>query len=103
MTKLHYRVIYRNGDRIAIPIGDFYRTEAGKFVFEYCDDPKHEFPGFDRSQKRYESDVLWNQISFRIPNVIRNQNPKVPPEELILLTEGKLVTDHFEFAMVNEG
>jgi hypothetical protein len=102
MKKLHYKVIYRNGDRLAVPIADFFRTEDGKFIFEYLDDPKFEFPGFDKSHKHYENDSLWNQISFRVPNVLRNQHPGTPPEELLKLTEGKIVTDHFEFAYIED-
>lgn len=100
MNTLHYKVLYRNGDRVAVEIADFYRTSDGKFVFEYVDNPKYEFPGLEFGKKRYENDHLWEQISFRVPNNIRNQNPSTTPEELLILTEGKLITDHFEFKMV---
>ncbi len=99
MEILHYKVIYRNGDRIPVLIADFYRNHDGSFVFEYCDQPKYEFPGFDFTKKRHVSDHLWEQISFRVPNNTRNQFPDVAPEELLKYTEGKLVTDHFEFQM----
>ena len=95
--KLHYEVIYRNGDRNAVKIADFFRTESGKFIFEYCENPKHEFPGFSSAQKKYESDSLWEQISFRIPNDIRKQYPDRPAEALLKETDGRLITDHFEF------
>jgi len=97
MTPLAYRVIYRNGDRIPVHIADFLRTQEGRFLFEYVDNPRYAFPGFDVSLKRFESAHLWEQISFRIPNNLRNQHPSKAPEELLELTEGKLVTDHFEF------
>jgi len=97
MNTWHYKVIYRNGDRIAVEIADFYRTDSGEFVFEYVDNPKYEFPGFDKSKKRYESQQIWEQISFRVPNSVRNQFPDTPLEELLRKTGGKLVTDNFEF------
>ena len=103
MKPLHYKVIYRNGDRIPVDTADFRRSENGKFTFEYVDNPKHPFPGFDAVNKLYESDTLWEQISFRIPNNIRNQHLGTPVEELLTLTEGKLVTDHFEFQAVPVG
>ena len=101
MNALHYKVIYRNGDRVPVEIADFYRNADGIFVFEYVDNPKYEFPGFDIEKKKNEGDHLWEQISFRIPNNIRNQHPNTPPEELLSLTEGKLVTDHFEFQLIS--
>lgn len=100
MNTLHYKVIYRNGDKTPVEIADFYRESSGGFVFEYKDQPRYEFPGFNASTKNYNSDYLWEQISFRVPNNIRNQFPNVPPEELLKETGGKLVTDHFEFQLV---
>ena len=100
MNTLHYKVIYRNGDNIPVKIADFYRESDGTFIFEYKDQPKYEFPGFDVSEKEYKSDYLWEQISFRVPNSIRNQFPNLPTEELLKETGGKLVTDHFEFQLV---
>ena len=100
MNALHYKVIYRNGDKIAVEIADFYRKSDGTFLFEYKEEPKYEFPGFNLSQKKYESDHLWEQISFRVPNNIRNQFPDISPEESLKETGGKLVTDHFEFQFV---
>ncbi len=100
---LHYKVIYRNGDRLAVDIADLYRTEEGKFIFEYVNNPKYEFPGFDKSKSRYENDYLWEHISFRVPNNVRNLYPLTPAEELLKETEGKLVTDHFEFQLANSG
>jgi len=100
METLRYKVIYRNGDRIPVHIADLYRDGSGAFVFEYQDNPKREFPGFEVAKKRYESDRLWEQIAFRVPNSVRNQFPGVAVEELIARTEGKLVTDHFEFQRV---
>ncbi len=100
MTPLHYKVIYKNGDRIPVEIADLYRTGEGLFVFEYRQDPKYEFPGFDKLKQKYENDHLWEQIAFRVPNNVRNQNPQTPPEELLKETEGKLVTDHFESQLV---
>ena len=100
MNTLRYKVIYRNGGKIPAEIADFYRENSGDFVFEYRDKPKYEFPGFDLSTKRYNSDHLWEQISFRVPNNIRNQFPNVPLEELLKETGGKLVTDHFEFQFI---
>ena len=64
MNTLHYKVIYRNGDKIPVEIANFYRNNDGKFMFEYCNQPKYEFPGFDKSTKKYNSDHLWEQISF---------------------------------------
>lgn len=101
MNVLHYKVIYRNGDKIPVEIADFYRTDSGGFVFEYVDEPKYEFPGFDKSTKKYESDQLWEQVSFRVPNNMRGQFPGVPFEELLQKTGGKLATDNFEFRLVN--
>ena len=94
---LHYKVIYRNGDRIPVEIADFWRTETGEFVFAYLENAKYEFPGFDKANPIYKSNSLWEQISFRIPVALRTQFPNTPPEELLKNTEGKLVTDHFEF------
>ena len=99
MNPLHYIVFYRNRDKT--PIADLYKTDDGKFIFEYVENPKYEFPGFDKSRRKYENDHLWEQITFRVPNNIRNQNPGVPVEELLKKTEGKLVTDHFEFQVAN--
>lgn len=99
MITLHYKVIYRNGDRIPVEIANFYRIDD-KFVFEYVENPKYEFPGFNVSKKKYENDSLWEQITFRVPNNIRNQHPGEPIEELLKETEGKLITDHFEFQLV---
>ena len=77
----HYKIIYRKGaDRVALEIADFYRTENGKFIFEYKENPAYEFPGFDVSHKKYENDVLWEQILFRVPNHIRNIYANIPPE-----------------------
>ena len=101
MNAIHYKVIYRNGGNIPIEIADFYRNDSGGFVFEYIDEPKHEFPGFSKSEKKYESSQLWEQISFRIPNNIRGQFPNVPLEELLQKTSGKLATDNLEFRLVN--
>lgn len=100
MKPLHYKVIYRNGDRVPVEIADFYRTSEGKYVFEYVENAQYEFPGFDISNRRYENDHLWEQITFRVPNNIRNQYPNISPEELLRETGGKLVTDHFEFQQV---
>ena len=97
VEKLCYKVIYRNGDRVPVEIAELCRTEEGRFVFEYYNEPKYEFPGFDRNRKRYENNTLWGSIAFRVPNVVRNQYPNVTPEELLEKTEGRLVTDHFEF------
>lgn len=102
MKPLHYKVIYRNGDRIPVEIADLYRTKEGGFVFEYVKSPKYEFPGFYISKNKFTNDTLWEQISFRVPNNIRNTNPGIPPEELLSLTNGKLVTDHFEFQLMQE-
>lgn len=99
MNSIHYKVVYRNGDRIPIEIADFYKTAENRFVFEYVENPKYEFPGFDVSTRRHESDHLWEQISFRVPNDVRNRNQGIPAEELLKETEGKLVTDHFEFQL----
>ena len=101
MNILHYKVIYRNGDKVPVEIADFYRKDSGGFVFEYVDNPKYEFPGFDKTTKRYESDQLWEQISFRVPNNIRGQFPNIPLEELLQKTGGKLATDNFEFRLVD--
>ena len=98
---LHYKIIYRNGDRIAVEIADFWRMPAGDFKFDYVDNPKYAFPGFNIEKKTYTSLTLWEQISFRVPNNIRERFPNTPPEELIKETEGKLVTDHFEFQFIN--
>ncbi|MBI2057932.1 MAG: hypothetical protein HYT63_03035 [Candidatus Yanofskybacteria bacterium] len=97
---LHYKVIYKNGDRL--DIADFRRTVSGNFIFEYKENPKYLFPGFSPNQKKYESNVLWEQIAFRVPNSIRNQFPSVPLEELLAKTSGRLVTDHFEFILTTE-
>ncbi len=101
-SNLHYKVIYRNGDnKSPIEIADFWRTNEGKFIFQYYKNPAYEFPGFGLEKKKYESDNLWEHISFRVPNNIRKQNPQKPPEELLVLTKGKLVTDHFEFILID--
>lgn len=77
-------------------VAEFIREENGEFVFRYLTD-NFEFPGLPLQNKEYRSQTLWEPISFRIPNTLRNQNPNMPPEELLNLTSGKLVTDHFEF------
>ncbi len=100
VTPLHFKVIYRNG--APTEIADFYRDQSGKFIFDYRDNPAYEFPGFVTSEKRFESESLWEQISIRIPNLIRDQNPDKALEELLILTGGKLVTDHFEFDYVSK-
>lgn len=97
MDELHYKVIYRNGDKM--PIAELYRDSQGKYVFEYLDNAKYEFPGFDIKVKKHTSDVLWEQIGFRIPNIVRDEHPGVPLEELLRLTKGQLITDHFEFEL----
>jgi hypothetical protein len=101
MKPIRYKVIYRNGDKT--PIAEFKRNEDGKFVFEYLDNPKYEFPGFDLDTKKYTSETLWEQIAFRIPNIERDEHPGIPLEELLQYTNGKLVTDHFEFVLMTEG
>ena len=101
MSALHYKVIYKNGDKVPVEIADFHRNDSGSFVFEYVDELKYEFPGFSKSKKRYESNQLWEQISFRVPNNMRGQFPNVPFEELLQKTSGKLATDNFEFRLVN--
>ena len=99
MKPLHYKIIHRNGK--TLEIAHLYRNEEGKFVFEYNEiPPSHQFPGFDASTKKFESNTLWQQISFRIPDTIREKYPSVPSEELLAKTGGKLVTDHFEFIVV---
>ena len=98
MSEIRYQIIYRNGDKI--PIAEFSRNSESKFIFEYLDNPKYEFPGFDVSTKKHTSDTLWEQIGFRVPNVVRDENPNVPLEELLQKTNGKLITDHFEFHLV---
>src|SRR3989344_1353843 len=97
MNSLKYQVVYRNGDRIAVPIAIFSRDNIGHFLFEYVENPRYEFPGFEILKKNFSSDILWEQIAFRVPNNIRNQKPGIPLEDLLVFTEGKLVTDHFEF------
>lgn len=97
MNELQYKVIYKNGDKVAHEIALFSRKENGEFLFEYLDGAKFEFPGFPLSQKEYKNASLWEQISFRIPNILRNEHPNIPTEELLKYTEGKLITDHFEF------
>lgn len=97
----HYKIIYKKGTKRAVlEIADFYRTANGKFIFEYRESPAYEFPGFDVSRKRYENNVLWEQILFRVPNHIRNLNKNIPPEELLKKTQGKLATDSFEFLFI---
>lgn len=103
LLPLHYKIIYRNGDNKApIEIADFWRTDEGQFIFKYRENPKYEFPGFKLKKSKYESDNLWEHISFRVSNVVRKQNPDRPLEELLALNNGKLVTDHFEFISTND-
>lgn len=94
MEQLHYKVIYRNGS--ARDIAEFIREEDGEFVFKYLQN-ETEFPGLPLENKEYKSQNLWEPIIFRIPNTLRNQYPTKPPEELLEITSGRLVTDHFEF------
>jgi hypothetical protein len=98
MKTVRYQVIYKNGEKT--PVAFFEKDAEGKFVFEYINNPKYEFPGFDKTTKSHLSDTLWEQIAFRVPNEIRYDNPNVPLEELLRLTDGKLVTDHFEFHLI---
>lgn len=102
MPLFHYKVIYRNGDRVPIEIADFWKTQEGHFIFQYRDRPEYEFPGFNKEQKEYKSDNLWEQIAFRVSNTVRKQHPTKDPEELLSLSDGKLVTDHFEFVLQND-
>jgi CRISPR/Cas system-associated protein Cas5 (RAMP superfamily) len=97
MKQIRYQVIYKNGQKT--PIAEFQRDAQGKFVFEYLDNPKYEFPGFDVNVKKHTSDSLWEQIAFRVPNEIRYEHPGTPLEELLRETNGQLVTDHFEFQL----
>lgn len=94
LKKLFYKVVYRNGN--TREVAEFIREENGEFVFKYLVD-NFEFPGLPPQQKEYKSHTLWEPISFRISNTLRNQYPNTPPEELLEMTSGKLVTDHFEF------
>lgn len=98
MNRIRYQVIYKNGEKTAI--AEFQRNAEGQFVFEYLDNPKYEFPGFDINTKKHTSDTLWEQIAFRVPNEIRYDNPNIPFEELLVHTNGQLVTDHFEFQIL---
>lgn len=98
MNPIRYQVIYKNGEKT--PVAEFRRNTEGKFVFEYLDNPKYEFPGFDINTKKHTSDTLWEQIAFRVPNEIRYDNPITPLEELLSQTNGQLVTDHFEFQIL---
>ena len=100
MNPIRYRVIYKNGERT--PVAQFQRNAEGKFVFEYFEEPKYEFPGFDRNTKNHSSNTLWEQIAFRVPNEIRYEYPDTPLEELLRYTNGQLVTDHFEFQFLEE-
>lgn len=95
MTSLKYQVIYKNGEKT--PVAIFARDMNGKFTFEYFINSKYEFPGFDISIHKHTSDVLWEQIAFRVPNEVRYEFPDSPLEELLSHTNGKLITDHFEF------
>ncbi len=99
MQEVNYIVIYRNGVRT--PIANFKRDKNGKFVFEYLDEAPYEFPGFDVNMKKVESETLWEQIAFRIPNIVRKEYPNVPLEELLAQSDGKLITDHFEFLRID--
>jgi len=103
LSSLHYKIIYRNGDnKTPVEIADFWRTDKGKFIFQYRENPKYAFPGFRLRENKYESDHLWEHISFRVPNVVRKQNQTKPLEELLSLNNGKLVTDHFEFILTHD-
>ena len=95
MNPINYQVIYKNGEKTLVAL--FGRNAEGRFYFNYVDNPKYEFPGFDIHSKRHMSDTLWEQIAFRVSNEIRYDHPKVPLEELLKNTNGQLVTDHFEF------
>lgn len=100
MKLIRYEVIYNNGEKT--PVAKFQRDAAGKFKFEYLEDFKYEFPGFNSNTKVHTSDTLWAQIAFRVPNLVRSENPDIPLEELLQSTEGKLVTDHFAFVLMPE-
>ena len=100
MNIVRYQVVYKHGGRT--PIAEFKRNAEGKFVFEYLENPKYEFPGFDIHTKKHTSDTLWEQIAFRVPNEIRYDHPVTPLEELLRHTNGQLVTDHFEFLLLQE-
>lgn len=95
MNQVKYQVTYKNGEKTVV--ANFYKVDGSNFVFEYVDNPKYEFPGFDLNQKKFVSDVLWEQIAFRVPNEVRYEHPDTPLEELLRFTNGQLVTDHFEF------
>lgn len=95
MDYLNFDVIYSNGDKKKI--AEFKKNSDGSYIFEYVNDPTYEFPGFPKDQKRYQSNTLWEQISFRISNVTRKQFPNMDLDEILGITHGKLITDHFEF------
>jgi len=98
MNPIRYQIIYKNGEKTSVAL--FERNLQGRFYFEYVDNPKYEFPGFDVKSKKHMSDVLWEQIAFRVPNEIRYDHPNVPLEELLKYTNGQLITDHFEFLLL---
>jgi hypothetical protein len=100
MKPIKYQVIYKNGEKT--PVAVFERNSEGRFCFEYVENSKYEFPGFDIKTIKYTSDVLWEQIAFRVPNEIRYDHPNIPLEELLKFTNGQLVTDHFEFQLLLE-
>lgn len=95
MQNLYFDVIYKNG--ATTKVAEFKKTPEGIYIFEYVGNTLYEFPGFPKTQMKYQSNSLWEQISFRVPNAVRNQYPTSTLEEILSYTHGKLVTDHFEF------
>ncbi|MBI2639015.1 hypothetical protein HYW83_05495 [Candidatus Peregrinibacteria bacterium] len=93
--RIYYNVVYKNGTTTRV--AEFIKEENGEFIFRYFPESKIEFPGFPLNKNEYRSAVLWEPIIFRIPNTLRNQYSDRSPEEILEITQGKLVTDHFEF------
>ena len=96
-TAPKYMIFYsKHGNKETV--ARFYRDNDGSFVFRYLSINKVEFPGFPLRSGEYRSDSLWEAIAFRVPTMLRKQNPKTDLDELIATTSGRLVTDHFEFS-----
>ena len=98
MTKeLKFKIMYRNPDREPELVASFFRTPDGEFVFKYSLKSSVEFPGFSKAKREYKSRYLWEHITFRVPDLLRRVRGNVRPEELLMETKGRLVTDDFEF------
>lgn len=91
------KIVYRGVDERPVDVAILSHTEQGDYVFRYLEGADTEFPGFPLDQKEYSSKELWEPITFRIPEIVKKRSKDETLLVQLLETEGKLVTDRFEF------